>query len=214
MIHPCLSSDALNDLKNKMPISSSVINYFCSKLRNKFKDHPKSFYFMEPNISSFIFDKSVEFSRDFMKTRDVKSNDIVFIFLYNNAHFSLLCYMPKMKKQCFIHLDSLKNAHHQYALEFTNKFINIFEAKCNPKTAFAELGCPQQNNDYDCGIYSCAFVDLIASNFTFNKKIFETITPTYISKLRGELFSTITSEQTQTNIEIPCSQPNPQVDQS
>ncbi|EAY19081.1 Clan CE, family C48, Ulp1-like cysteine peptidase [Trichomonas vaginalis G3] len=214
MLVASFSDEDLERLRQKESVVDKVINFFCEQQRCKYKENSKLFYFMEPCISDLLYRYTVEDSREFMKTRNIKEQDLIFIFIYNNFHFSLLCCRPKAKKKCFIHFDSIKGANHKYALEFSLKFINIFDLKCDKKEAFVEMECPQQKNSKDCAIYSIAFTDAIASKYSFCSSTFEIINPEYIDGLRENLYRTIYQSRAKPKCEMPEIQSSHQIGQS
>lgn len=212
-----LSDDDIRRLANKMCLVDSIIDSFCAIQRQKFKNHDKKYYFIEAKISKHISDISLEESIKFMKTIDLKSNDIVFIFLYCNQHFSLLCFRPKAKKNKFIHLDSIKGKNCKYAKDFTIRLCQMYKIKLT-NDIFFEYECTQQDNQYDCLLYAISFANYISTFNVFHKEMNKVITPRYIDYVRTKLqecksvpaFENISESP----IEIPTVKPNIVIDQS
>ncbi len=117
------------------------------------------------HVEQFVIDdvKRKKYFIATMKTRHPPSkvNRIYIIPVHSNDHWSLLVRMPKIK--CWFHFDSIPGYHRSYASRLANKIdTEIYEIdEDDEENEFDFIyfkNVPQQNSNWECGIYLLMYV--------------------------------------------------------
>lgn len=131
---------------------------------------------------------------------DLVNKKIIFIPINDNAdinrsggsHWSLLVW--NIEQSCFHYFDSMSN----YNLQSAKRTKTVFEKALKMKDQkFEIVKCPQQNNSYDCGVYTLYFAELTAKNMECWKetdnisKTISIINDSNVRKKRDEIRSII-----------------------
>ncbi|KAJ1729931.1 hypothetical protein LPJ72_004715 [Coemansia sp. Benny D160-2] len=93
---------------------------------------------------------------------------MVLIPLNHRNHWSLLVYCRLTRT--FYHYDSISKHNRNFAERAAGKFLRVLEPALKDGFYFKSMQTPQQNNDYDCGIYVLAIAEELARRFINNKK--------------------------------------------
>ncbi|KAJ1735872.1 SUMO1 sentrin specific peptidase 8 [Coemansia biformis] len=99
---------------------------------------------------------------------ELKQHQVILIPLNNRSHWSLLVYCRLTRT--FYHYDSISRYNRSFAERAAGKFLRVLEPRLKEGFYFKSMQTPQQNNDYDCGIYVLAIAEELARRFINNKR--------------------------------------------
>lgn len=135
-------------------------------------------YPRNPNVfmSSFFYTKLVHFQggfnysgvKNWTKKIDIFTcNQVFFPINIKNEHWTLVCVSMLQKK--IYYLDSLGRSGKTITgniLKWLQEESLSRTQKPAPGFSVEDISCPQQSNSYDCGIFTLAFVDLLANELS------------------------------------------------
>ncbi|KAJ2543943.1 hypothetical protein EV175_005939 [Coemansia sp. RSA 1933] len=98
---------------------------------------------------------------------ELNHRQMVLIPLNHRSHWSLLVYCRLTRT--FYHYDSISKHNRNFAERAAGKFLRVLEPNLKDGFYFKSMQTPQQNNDYDCGIYVLAIAEELARRFINNK---------------------------------------------
>lgn len=119
----------------------------------------------------------------FFPLNDCDSNEA------GGSHWSLLIY-SHMEKMCY-HFDS-SSINGFSAKKLARKVTKYFLEKAERR--YIEMDCPQQNNNYDCGLYVLCLADVISRHALRNSKVSDcecSIVTEMVPKKRTDLLKLI-----------------------
>ncbi|KAJ2219008.1 hypothetical protein IW143_002871 [Coemansia sp. RSA 520] len=99
---------------------------------------------------------------------ELNHRQLILIPLNHRSHWSLLVYCRLTRT--FYHYDSISKHNRDFAERAAGRFLRVLEPKLKDGFYFKSMQTPQQNNDYDCGIYVLAIAEELARRFINNKR--------------------------------------------
>ncbi|KAJ2121899.1 hypothetical protein IW147_003888 [Coemansia sp. RSA 720] len=99
---------------------------------------------------------------------ELNHRQLILIPLNHRSHWSLLVYCRLTRT--FYHYDSISKHNRNFAERAAGRFLRVLEPKLKDGFYFKSMQTPQQNNDYDCGIYVLAIAEELARRFINNKR--------------------------------------------
>ncbi|KAJ2160757.1 hypothetical protein GGF46_002003 [Coemansia sp. RSA 552] len=93
---------------------------------------------------------------------------LILIPLNHRSHWSLLVYCRLT--HTFYHYDSISRYNRNFAERAAGRFLRVLEPHLKEGFYFKSMQTPQQNNDFDCGIYVLAIAEELARRFINNKR--------------------------------------------
>lgn len=156
--------------------------------------------FLNPSIVLLINFVEPEELGAILGDLNLVNKKIIFIPINDNrdisrsggSHWSLLAW--NLKQSCFYYLDSMSN----YNLSSAKSTKSTFEKALNMKDQkLVIIKSPQQNNSYDCGVYTIFFAELMSKNMEcwdkpdYIVKTIEIIKDTDVRKKREDIRSII-----------------------
>ncbi|KAJ2851957.1 SUMO1 sentrin specific peptidase 8 [Coemansia brasiliensis] len=97
-----------------------------------------------------------------------EQRQLILIPLNHRSHWSLLVYCRLTRT--FYHYDSISKYNRDFAERAASRFLRVLEPLLKSGFYFKSMQTPQQNNDYDCGIYVLAIAEELARRFINNKR--------------------------------------------
>ncbi|KAJ2599093.1 hypothetical protein GGF40_002419 [Coemansia sp. RSA 1286] len=88
---------------------------------------------------------------------------LILIPLNHRSHWSLLVYCRLTRT--FYHYDSIDKHNRNFAERAAGRFLRVLEPKMKDGFYFKSMQTPQQNNDYDCGVYVLAIAEELARRY-------------------------------------------------
>ncbi|KAJ1642660.1 hypothetical protein LPJ64_005517 [Coemansia asiatica] len=88
---------------------------------------------------------------------------LMLIPLNHRSHWSLLVYCRLTRT--FYHYDSINKHNRDFAERAAGRFLRVLEPKMKDGFYFKSMQTPQQNNDYDCGVYVLAIAEELARRY-------------------------------------------------
>ncbi|KAJ1944737.1 hypothetical protein FBU59_002518, partial [Linderina macrospora] len=101
-------------------------------------------------------------------SEELKHRHLVLIPLNHRSHWSLLVYCRLTKT--FYHYDSISRHNRKFAERAVGRFLRVLEPKAKDGFYFKPMQTPQQNNDFDCGIYVLAIAEELARRYINHTK--------------------------------------------
>ncbi|KAJ2822598.1 hypothetical protein IWW50_004143, partial [Coemansia erecta] len=99
---------------------------------------------------------------------ELNQRQLILIPLNHRSHWSLLVYCRLTRT--FYHYDSISKHNRNFAERAAGRFLRVLEPRLKEGFYFKSMQTPQQNNDYDCGIYVLAIAEELARRFINNKR--------------------------------------------
>ncbi|KAJ2711773.1 SUMO1 sentrin specific peptidase 8 [Coemansia spiralis] len=99
---------------------------------------------------------------------EMRAHQVILIPLNSRSHWSLLVYCRLTRT--FYHYDSISKHNRSFAECAAGRFLRVLEPRAKDGFYFKSMQTPQQNNDYDCGIYVLAIAEELARRFINNKR--------------------------------------------
>ncbi|GAB1294309.1 Sentrin-specific protease 8 [Apodemus speciosus] len=167
-----------------------AFEYFANSQFHDCSDHV---CFISPEVTQFIKCTSspAEIAM-FLEPLDLPHKRVVFLAINDNSnqaaggtHWSLLVYLQD--KNSFFHYDSHSRSNSIHAKQVAEK-LKAFLGSKGDKLVFVEEKAPAQQNSYDCGMYVICNTEALCQNL-FRRQPespLQLLTPTYITKKRGE----------------------------
>ena len=205
-----LDRNSAESLKPKKQVLDNVLEYGVGMLEKEIGNDAKKIGVVGPAVSEFIMQgedpKNPEIylkSCRNMLDRAMKDQENTILFInYNKnihklgeggSHWSILHYDKKENK--FFHHDPIVNTNKKYAVMMAKK-LKMINNKIN--ATVTEIQCPQQNNSYDCGIYSLLYIKGIVQKIlkgnSPNIYAKNEITDHDADKLRRDMYKQITTK--------------------
>ncbi|KAJ1803168.1 SUMO1 sentrin specific peptidase 8, partial [Coemansia sp. RSA 2599] len=88
---------------------------------------------------------------------------LILIPLNHRSHWSLLVYCRLTRT--FYHYDSINKHNRNFAERAAGRFLRVLEPNMKDGFYFKSMQTPQQNNDYDCGVYVLAIAEELARRY-------------------------------------------------
>lgn len=157
-------------------LNDSLVGFIFDYIQHKNKANNSSVICVSPYTSFIlIHETDIDDLQDAYKSINIDYNDTkLIIFPINNnsnitgqggTHWSLLCI--DLYNKTALHYDSmLHSGNSRIAQKLYNNLINFIQVDMNSKVVGIE--CKQQNNGYDCGIYTCVYAELLYK-FIYNQ---------------------------------------------
>ena len=110
-----------------------------------------------------------DFAQIILEPLDIPSKGLVLFAVNNNpdvtnasggSHWSLLAYTPHSK--ALRHYDSCRGMNRNTSLGL----YKALKPLLIPETELVEERCPQQENDFDCGMYVLAIADILCQRYS------------------------------------------------
>ncbi|KAJ2748614.1 SUMO1 sentrin specific peptidase 8, partial [Coemansia pectinata] len=90
-------------------------------------------------------------------------SQLILIPLNHRSHWSLLVYCRPTRT--FYHYDSINRHNRSFAERAAGRFLRVLEPRRGDGFYFKSVQTPQQNNDFDCGIYVLAIAEELARRY-------------------------------------------------
>ncbi|KAG5335833.1 SENP8 protease, partial [Acromyrmex heyeri] len=182
-------NDWLNDI---------IIGFYFEYLNQQYrKDNKSQLLFIGPEVAQLLKMQDSSQYNIFLDPIEATNYDFIFFPLNDcdsneagGSHWSLLVY-SRMEKMCY-HFDSSSGINGFSAKKLARKVTKYFLEKQERK--YIEMDCPQQNNNYDCGLYVLCLADIISRHAIKNSKVSDcdcSIIPEMVSKKRSDLLKLI-----------------------
>lgn len=138
--------------------------------REQFNHSADRIALISPSVAQLMRFASVEDLAVLLEPLHLPSKQYVFVPINNNpdpskvggSHWSLMVYVRS--KQEFQHFDALKGSNLPVAKKFVDKLQPFVHAP-RGKLKFIEMDCPQQRNNFDCGMYVIAMTEHLIKEF-------------------------------------------------
>ncbi|XP_011867158.1 PREDICTED: sentrin-specific protease 8-like [Vollenhovia emeryi] len=158
-------NDWLNDI---------IIGFYFEYLNQQYKD--SRLLFIGPEVAQLLKMQDSSQYNIFLDPIEATNYDFVFFPLNDcdsneagGSHWSLLIY-SHTEQMCY-HFDSSGGINDFSATKLARKVTKYFLEKQERK--YTEMKCPQQNNNYDCGLYVLCLADVISRHAIRNSKVNE-----------------------------------------
>ncbi|KAJ1828323.1 hypothetical protein LPJ70_007271, partial [Coemansia sp. RSA 2708] len=157
-------------LKPEGWLTGEIINFYWTFLeRREFRTEP-SLLFLGTYTAYRISNAesaSVTDNISMQLSGELDQRQLILIPLNHRSHWSLLVYCRLMRT--FYHYDSISKYNRNFAERAAGRFLRVLEPRLKDGFYFKSMQTPQQNNDYDCGIYVLAIAEELARRFINNK---------------------------------------------
>lgn len=155
-------------------LNTDIISFYIAHLETvTFKDHPE-ILFLQPSQTQVVKLFGVDGAISVLEPLQSQSKEVIICVVNDSVavkpesntskgtggHWSVVAYSKK--ENCFYSLDSAGSTNWQAASEVMR--IMKKALRCTDATII-ETPCLRQDNAYDCGVYSLANAELIASHF-------------------------------------------------
>ena len=170
----------LKSLDGENWIHDSIIAFWQEYLQQvKFKDTNK-LLFVTPSLTELIGNGDLADARSTILQIRTLHKHFIFFPINNNTckdkpngtHWSLLVFSKNLNT--WYHYDSLKGTNVKHARAIMNR-VNFHMGECEervlPRPNFIEAKCSQQNNGYDCGVFTMLFTQYIAKRANDGKSL-------------------------------------------
>lgn len=94
--------------------------------------------------------------------------ELILIPLNHRSHWSLLVYCRLTRT--FYHYDSINRHNRQFAERAAGRLLRVLEPTLRDGFYFKSMQTPQQNNDFDCGIYVLAIAEELARRYINHRR--------------------------------------------
>lgn len=156
-------TDWLNDI---------IIGFYFEYLNQQYKKDNR-LLFIGPEVAQLLKMQNPSQYNIFLDPIEATNYDFIFFPLNDcdsneagGSHWSLLIY-SHVEKMCY-HFDSSSGINSSSAKKLARKVTKYFLEK---QERCIEMDCPQQNNNYDCGLYVLCLADVISKHALRNSKI-------------------------------------------
>ncbi|KAJ2309835.1 hypothetical protein IWW52_005582 [Coemansia sp. RSA 2704] len=157
-------------LKPEGWLTGEIINFYWTFLeRREFRTEP-SLLFLGTYTAYRISNAesaSVTDNISMQLSGELDQRQLILIPLNHRSHWSLLVYCRLTRT--FYHYDSISKYNRNFAERAAGRFLRVLEPRLKDGFYFKSMQTPQQNNDYDCGIYVLAIAEELARRFINNK---------------------------------------------
>ncbi|PIA15480.1 cysteine proteinase [Coemansia reversa NRRL 1564] len=164
------SSD-FESLKPEGWLTGEIINFYWTFLeRREFRTEPSVLFlgtytaYRIANAESAIVTDNISIQL----SDELSQREVILIPLNHKSHWSLLVYCRLTRT--FYHYDSISKHNRNFAERAAGRFLRVLETKSKEGFYFKSMQTPQQNNDYDCGIYVLTIAEELARRFINNKR--------------------------------------------
>ncbi|KAJ2785536.1 SUMO1 sentrin specific peptidase 8 [Coemansia javaensis] len=158
-------------LKPEGWLTGEIINFYWTYLeRREFRQEPAVLFlgtYTAYRISN-AESAAVTDSISAQLSDELKQHQVILIPLNHRSHWSLLVYCRLTRT--FYHYDSISRHNRDFAERAAGRFLRVLEPRVKEGFYFKSMQTPQQNNDYDCGIYVLAIAEELARRFINNKR--------------------------------------------
>ncbi|XP_011167463.1 sentrin-specific protease 8 [Solenopsis invicta] len=159
-------NDWLNDI---------IIGFYFEYLNQQCKkDSQNRLLFIGPEVAQLLKMQDSSQYNIFLEPIEATSYDFIFFPLNDcdsseagGSHWSLLVY-SHIEKMCY-HFDSSSGINSFSAKKLARKVTKYFLEKQEKR--YIEMNCPQQDNNYDCGLYVLCLADVISRHAISSSKI-------------------------------------------
>lgn len=180
-------NDWLNDI---------IIGFYFEYLNQQYRKDSR-LLFIGPEVAQLLKMQDSSQYNIFLDPVEATNCDFIFFPLNDcdsneagGSHWSLLIY-SHIEKKCY-HFDSSSGINSFSAKKLARKVTKYFLEKQERK--YIEMGCPQQNNSYDCGLYVLCLADVTSRHAIRNSKISDcncNIVTEMVPKKRSDLLKLI-----------------------
>lgn len=183
--------DDFKSLRGKSWLNDRIIHIYGRIIEDGHED----IKFIPPCTVQYIRFKGGKEVTSVVSSWNLSNYSMVFIPFTNSEsardpgnHWSLLVWFPKSGNR-FYHCDSYQNISElshsslKVAMSIVKKLICLCKLK---KYKFIKAAVPQQDNNYDCGLYLLAYIDFLVEKNTF-EGMEEVITHEMITSMRSSI---------------------------
>ncbi|KAI8318869.1 cysteine proteinase, partial [Martensiomyces pterosporus] len=150
-------------LKPEGWLTGEIINFYWTYLeRREFRTEP-SILFLGTYTAYRISNAENATITDNISAQlseELSHRQVILIPLNHRSHWSLLVYCRLTKT--FYHYDSISKHNRNFAERAVGRFLRVLEPRAKDGFFFKAMQTPQQNNDFDCGIYVLAIAEELA----------------------------------------------------
>ncbi|KAJ2745658.1 SUMO1 sentrin specific peptidase 8 [Coemansia sp. BCRC 34301] len=159
-------------LKPEGWLTGEIINFYWTYLeRREFRSEPAllflgtyTAYRISNAESSSVTDSiSTQLSGELGGDRQ-----LILIPLNHRSHWSLLVYCRPTRT--FYHYDSINRHNRSFAERAAGRFLRVLEPRLKEGFYFKSVQTPQQNNDFDCGVYVLTIAEELARRYVKHLK--------------------------------------------
>jgi sentrin-specific protease 1 len=175
------SYQMIQTLKPNVWINTNIIDYMGTLLyyrHLRMKNNQPEIVILHNYFFQEIFFKQNDYKFKKSKFKSIKAIGnlkLLFIPVYHNSHFFLMTY--DFTTKTIKYYDSLYNKDRggnfssillKYVIDLY-KYYNLNVSEKDINIVIEKDGIPQQDNSYDCGIYTIMFIDFLIDNINFNE---------------------------------------------
>jgi len=179
-------NDWLNDI---------IIGFYFEYLNQQYSKN--RLLFIGPEVAQLLKMQDASQYNIFLDPIEAANYDFIFFPLNDcdsneagGSHWSLFIY-SRLKGMCY-HFDSSSGINGFSAKKLARKVTKYFLEK--QERRYIEMDCPQQNNNYDCGLYVLCLADIVSRHVIKNSKVSDcdcSVVPEMVSKKRSNLLKLI-----------------------
>lgn len=168
--HDCLlRKHDVDLLRGSHWLNDALIGFYFEYLQHKHDDSREGkteIRFISPELTQLLkLTEPQDYSAFFEPLNAKECNYLLFPLndcesrdAAGGTHWSLLVFSKK--EETSFHLDSCRGVNRKSASQFANKIMHYFFGSKNKN--FVEIPhCPQQDNGYDCGLFTLCFADVV-----------------------------------------------------
>ena len=171
----CLDDEDLESLEDGIWISDSVIALWLKYLQEEICDEDSKMLFIPPSVTQLLKEGFTDDFSLILEPLNIWQKKYVFLAVNNNTaktksggqHWSLLMYT--IKENMWYYYDSMNNLNLKEARYLVGRLQDYLRPGASPN--ITEAVCSQQNNNYDCGVYTMAYAHEIVNRLTENSQV-------------------------------------------
>ncbi|KAI8319691.1 cysteine proteinase, partial [Martensiomyces pterosporus] len=156
-------------------VNDTILSFYFEYLTHDILKGDNSILFLAPCLSYFLTHQQNLHELQRALPDNLHTKELIFIPVNNRAlggageggtHWSLLVYVRQ--SDTYHYFDSLANRNYRCALltkRNLSQLLSVYLGGAAREPNVVAHSCPQQENDFDCGVFVILFVDLLARRY-------------------------------------------------